>query len=104
MGLIMKQAMSGPAVWKGQDSVVKLGRPEGVVVSVPVGEGGRLKTQILRPDPLVAPLQQGQSLGMLRVTNAAGAVVADKPLLVLETVEESGLIGRAWDSLRLWIK
>ena len=32
------------------------------------------------------------------------ALVALSPLLVLETVEESGLVGRAWDSLRLWIK
>ena len=98
------QPVATPAIWKGQSSVVKLGRPEGVVVTVPAGEGAKLKTQILRPDPLVAPLQKGQSLGTLRVTNAAGAVVVDKPLVVLETVEESGLIGRAWDSLRLWIK
>ena len=93
-----------PAVWKGKAPTVGLGVPEGIVVSVPAGEGAKLKTQILRPDPLVAPLQKGQSLGTLRVTNAAGAVVVDKPLLVLETVEESGLVGRAWDSLRLWIK
>jgi D-alanyl-D-alanine carboxypeptidase (penicillin-binding protein 5/6) len=98
------QPVATPAVWKGQAAVVKLGRPEGVIVTVPAGEGAKLKTQILRPDPLVAPLQKGQSLGTLRVTNAAGAVVVDKPLLVLETVEESGLVGRAWDSLRLWIK
>ena len=98
------QAVATPQVWKGKASVVKLGRPEGVIVTVPAGEGGKLRTQVLRPEPLLAPLQQGQSVGTLRVTNAAGVIVADKPLLVLETVEEAGLIGRAWDALRLWIR
>ncbi len=98
------QAVATPQVWKGKASVVKLGRPEGVIVTVPAGEGGKLRTQVLRPEPLLAPLQQGQAVGTLRVTNAAGVIVADKPLLVLETVEEAGLIGRAWDALRLWIR
>ena len=98
------QAVATPQVWKGKASVVKLGRPEGVIVTVPAGEGGKLRTQVLRPEPLLAPLQQGQAVGTLRVTNAAGVIVADKPLLVLETVEEAGIIGRAWDALRLWIR
>lgn len=98
------QPVATPAVWKGKASTVKLGRPDGVVVAVPAGEAGRLKTEIARPDPLVAPLQRGQSLGTLRVTQADGTPVAQVPLMVLETVDESGLLGRAWDALRLWIR
>jgi len=93
-----------PRIWKGKAPVVKLGKPEGVVVSVPAGEGGRLKTEIVRPDPLVAPLQQGQSMGSLRVSLANGTQVTEVPLTVLETVAETGLVGRAWDALRLWIQ
>lgn len=98
------QAVSSPKVWKGKQPEVKLGRAEGVVVTVPSGEGARLKTEVVRPDPLVAPLQRGQALGTLRVTTAAGQPVAEVPLTVLETVEESGIFGRAWDALRLWIQ
>jgi D-alanyl-D-alanine carboxypeptidase (penicillin-binding protein 5/6) len=93
-----------PKVWKGKASSVKLGRPGGVVVAVPAGEGARLKTEIIRPDPLVAPLQRGQAVGVLRVSLANGAQVTEVPLTVLDTVEESGLFGRAWDALRLWIQ
>jgi serine-type D-Ala-D-Ala carboxypeptidase (penicillin-binding protein 5/6) len=93
-----------PRIWKGKAPVVKLGQPGGVVVSVPAGQGGRLKTDVVRPDPLVAPLLQGQSVGVLRVSLTSGAVVTELPLSVLETVEESGLIGRAWDALRLWVQ
>lgn len=93
-----------PRVWKGKAAEVKLGKPEGIVVSVPTGEGSRLKTEVARPDPLIAPLVRGQALGSLRVSMASGAAVTEVPLEVLETVEESGVFGRAWDALRLWIQ
>ena len=38
------------------------------------------------------------------VATAAGAPVADVPLVALEPVEQSGIFGRAWDAIRLWIK
>jgi D-alanyl-D-alanine carboxypeptidase (penicillin-binding protein 5/6) len=52
----------------------------------------------------VAPLTQGQRVGTLKVTTAGGAKIADVPLVVLEPVELAGLLGRAWDAIRLWIK
>ncbi|GLS16825.1 MULTISPECIES: D-alanyl-D-alanine carboxypeptidase family protein [Hydrogenophaga] len=97
-------AVVTPKVWKGKAAQARLGRAEGVVVSVPAGEGAGLKTEVLRPDPLVAPLQRGQLLGTLRVSLANGTPVAEVPLTVLDTVEESGIFGRAWDALRLWIQ
>lgn len=98
------EPLSSPKVWKGKSEIAKLGRPEGIVVSVPAGQGAGLKTDISRPDPLVAPLQRGQQVGTLHVRLANGEAVADVPLTVLETVEESGVLGRAWDALRLWIQ
>ena len=93
-----------PRIWKGKSEQVRLGRPEGVVVTVPAGEGARLKSEVIRPDPLVAPLKRGDMVGKLRVTLASGATVAEIPLTVMDTVEESGVFGRAWDAIRLWIQ
>ncbi len=98
------QAVVSPKVWKGKSSVVKLGRAEAIVVAVPAGSGGKLKTQVARPDPLVAPFSRWQPMGSLRVTTGNDVVVAEVPLMTLEAVEESGVLGRAWDSVRLWIK
>jgi D-alanyl-D-alanine carboxypeptidase (penicillin-binding protein 5/6) len=98
------QAAVTPAVWKGKAPTVGLGVPEGIVVSVPAGEGAKLKTEVVRPDPLVAPLQKGQKLGSLKVSTGGGVAVTEVPLTVLETVEEAGILGRAWDAIRLWIK
>ena len=93
-----------PEVWKGVQPTVRLGAEGSVVVAVPRGEGDKLKTQVQRTDPLVAPLDKGQRVGTLKVTTAAGATVAEVPLVVQEAVPQAGLFGRAWDSIRLWIK
>ena len=98
------QPMVSPQVWKGTVAVAKLGAAGGVFVTVPKGEGGKLQTKIERTDPLVAPLAKGQRVGSLKVSTASGLAVLELPLVVLEPVEQAGLIGRAWDSLRLWIK
>ena len=91
-------------VWKGAKSQVGLGAAGAVVVAVPKGEGGKLRTAVERIDPLVAPLQQGQRVGTLKVSTAGGAPVAELPLVVMAEVPLAGILGRAWDALRLWIK
>jgi serine-type D-Ala-D-Ala carboxypeptidase (penicillin-binding protein 5/6) len=91
-------------VWKGQVNEAKLVGEGAVFVAVPRGEGDKLKTTIERTDPLVAPLAKGQRVGTLKVTTAAGTPVATLPLVVAEEVPQAGLLGRAWDAIRLWIK
>ena len=94
-----------PSVWKGKSSTVSLGQPQAIVVSVPAGTAGKLKTQVARPDPLVAPFKRGQLVGSLKITSGDNpAVIAEVPLVALEAVEEAGILGRAWDAVRLWIK
>ena len=97
------QTVVSPPIWKGSSSTAKLGSAAAVYVSVPKGDGDKLKTDISRTDPLVAPLAKGQVVGSIKVT-ANGAPVAELPLTVLENVDSAGLLGRAWDSLRLWIQ
>jgi len=97
------QAVVTPSVWKGRGSQVKLGRFAPIVVAVPAGAAGRIQTQVARPEPLVAPLNRGQAVGALKVTLDQKPLV-DVPLLVLDTVEQAGFVGRAWDTVRLWVK
>jgi D-alanyl-D-alanine carboxypeptidase (penicillin-binding protein 5/6) len=91
-------------VWKGKSPEAKLGASGGLFVTVPKGEGGKLQTKVEHTDPLVAPLTKGQRVGTIKVTTISGAPVIDVPLVVLEPVEQAGIFGRAWDSMRLWIK
>ncbi len=97
------QPVATPAVWKGKQSTLKIGRTEPIVVTVPSGSAGKVTTQIVRQDPLVAPFTQGQSVGTLKVL-VGEQTLAEVPLVALEGVEQAGILGRAWDAIRLWIK
>lgn len=97
------QPIVTPEVWKGASKLAKLGASGGLLVTVPRGEGNKLKTEVQRTDPLVAPLAKGQRVGTIKVTSGT-ATVAELPLVVLEPVEQAGFFGRMWDALRLWIK
>ncbi len=98
-----RQPVASVPVWKGRDNQVPLGRPEPLVVAVPNGQVRLLRSELLRPDPLVAPLKLGQSVGRMKIY-MANHLLTEKQLLVLNPVDESGVLGRAWDALRLWIK
>ncbi len=98
------KAMATVPVWKGKTSEARLGAVGAVFVTVPKGEGGKLKTTLSRTDPLIAPLSKGQRVGTLKVTTESGAAIAELPLVALDGVEQAGVMGRAWDALRLWIK
>ena len=97
------QAVATPAIWKGKASTVKLGRADALVVAVPTGAAAQIKTQLARPDPLVAPVTKGQTIGSLKVFRGEQLWV-EMPLQALDAVEQAGVLGRAWDALRLWIK
>ena len=90
-------------VWKGSLRQVKAGVRGDLFVTVPKGEGGKLKAELVSQQPLVAPLAQGQRVGTVRVS-LDGKPLAEYPLVALETVGPAGILGRAWDTLRLWIK
>lgn len=97
------QAIATPEVWKGSQSTVKIGFPNDVTVTVPKGVAGKLKPVLERKDPLVAPIARNGQVGTLKM------MVDGKPLLVLpvvalEEVPQATILGRAWDSMRLWIK
>jgi D-alanyl-D-alanine carboxypeptidase (penicillin-binding protein 5/6) len=90
-------------VWKGATNGVKAGTKGDLYVTLPKGEAGKLKAELVAQRPLIAPLAQGQPVGTLRVT-LDGKPFAEYPLIALEAVGPAGIFGRAWDTLRLWIK
>jgi D-alanyl-D-alanine carboxypeptidase (penicillin-binding protein 5/6) len=97
------QSVKAIEVWKGAGNEVKAGFKNDIVVTVPKGESDKLKAELLSQQPLVAPVAQGQRVGTLRVTYD-GKQVGEYPLVALEGVAVAGIFGRAWDTLRLWLK
>jgi D-alanyl-D-alanine carboxypeptidase (penicillin-binding protein 5/6) len=96
-------AVTAPDVWKGNAKSLPLGQPNALVVDVPTGRASQLRATLSRPDPLVAPYFRGQPVGQLKVT-LADQPYLELPLVALASVDQAGLLGRAWDALRLWIR
>jgi D-alanyl-D-alanine carboxypeptidase (penicillin-binding protein 5/6) len=90
-------------VWKGAVSVVKAGRFQSIVVAAPSGSASKLKTQVVRTEPLLAPIAIGQQVATLQVF-IGDQTLTELPLLALDAVEQAGILGRAWDAVRLWVR
>ena len=90
-------------VWKGAADAVKVGFERDIIVTVPKGNAEKLRAELVSQQPLVAPVAQGQRVGTLRVSYD-GEQLAEYPLVALEQVGLAGVFGRAWDTLRLWLK
>ncbi|MDX1376092.1 MAG: D-alanyl-D-alanine carboxypeptidase family protein [Burkholderiales bacterium] len=90
-------------VWKGKAEQVDAGFAGDLVLTVPRGKAAELKAELTSRTPLIAPVEQAQPVGMLRVT-LDGEPVGEYGLIALEAVPAAGFFGRTWDTLRLWLK
>lgn len=97
------QVIQSPEVWKGSSGTVKIGFTNDVMVTVPKGVAGKMKPVLERKDPLVAPLPLNTQVGTLKMM-VDGKPLLQLPVVALEEVSEASIFGRAWDSMRLWLK
>jgi D-alanyl-D-alanine carboxypeptidase (penicillin-binding protein 5/6) len=97
------QAVESPEVWKGAQAQVKVGFTHDVYVTVPKGVAGKIKPVLERKDPLVAPINQNSAIGTLKLM-VDGTPLSELPVVALEQVNQASIFGRAWDSVRLWMK
>ncbi|MEI6721139.1 MAG: D-alanyl-D-alanine carboxypeptidase family protein [Betaproteobacteria bacterium] len=97
------QAVKSIEVWKGAAPEVKAGFPYEMYITIPKGQADKVKADLLAQQPLMAPVSQGQKIGVMRVT-LDGKPIGEYPVVALESVAVAGILGRAWDTLRLWIK
>ncbi|HCZ16561.1 MAG TPA: D-alanyl-D-alanine carboxypeptidase family protein [Accumulibacter sp.] len=88
-------------VWKGQESAVKIGFANDLVIVVPKGFGPKIKTELASQQPLMAPVTLGQTLATLKVS-VDGKPYGDYPVLALEAVPAAGIVGRMVDAVRMW--
>ena len=97
------QPIQSPEVWKGSANTVKIGFANDVLVTVPKGVAGKLKPVLERKDPLLAPLALHSRVGTLKMM-VDGKPLLELPVVALEEVQQASIFGRAWDSMRLWLK
>lgn len=93
------QELRKPRVWFGTENEVSVGLAEKFNVTMPKGQAGDIKTQISLSPELNAPLKKGQIVGKLTAT-LNGKVIAEKPLVALQAVEEAGFFSRMIDHVK----
>ena len=93
------QLLAKSKVWFGKENEVQIGLAEDFNVTMPKGKADAIKTQLVVQPKLTAPLKQGQVVGKY-VATLDGKVIAEKPLVALQAVEEAGFFARMLDHIK----
>jgi len=93
-------------VYQGKNDHVWLIPARAVWITVPRGYEKRVSFRLRYPAPLIAPVAQGQDIGVIEAVLASGkkkpAVLARVNMQARQTVQRASWFGRTWDVLRLW--
>jgi D-alanyl-D-alanine carboxypeptidase (penicillin-binding protein 5/6) len=87
-------------IWKGSERRLDVGFRRDLFLTIPKGAFSRLSAKIETYQPILAPIQGGQQLGVLKLA-LSGKPYAEFPLVALETVPLANVFSRGWDSIRL---
>jgi D-alanyl-D-alanine carboxypeptidase (penicillin-binding protein 5/6) len=88
-------------IWKGEESELPLGVPQGLSVTVLKGQAPQVSTTTTVQPSIIAPVQKGQPLGEI-VVKVGEQEVSRTPLVALQEVPESGWFGRMIDSILMF--
>jgi D-alanyl-D-alanine carboxypeptidase (penicillin-binding protein 5/6) len=97
------KTMTTLKVWKGTRGDVPAGFLADRYLTLPRGKADKLALTMEAQEPLLAPIARAQRVGTVKVA-LEGKPVAEFPLIALEDVPAAGIFGRAWDTIRLWLK
>jgi len=95
------QVLETTQVWAGEQDQLKLGLTEELSVTIPRGQSEQLQAVLDLDKVITAPVAKGQAFGMAKVM-LNDQVVAEVPVVALETIEEAGLLKRIWDAIALF--
>jgi D-alanyl-D-alanine carboxypeptidase (penicillin-binding protein 5/6) len=98
-----RQEVTAIRVWKGAEKAVKAGFARELRLAVPKGSRDKLTATVDSLQPLLAPVRAGQRVGTLRV-EFDGKPYGEFPVVALDEVPLAGMLGRAWDAIRLFIQ
>ena len=90
-------------VFKGETAEVPLGVTEPLFVTVPRGKAAGLQADLDVPESSIAPLDDGQPLGSVKVS-LAGEELMQRPLVALNAIPEGSWWQRAIDTVLLWFQ
>ncbi|MEO8385366.1 MAG: D-alanyl-D-alanine carboxypeptidase family protein [Betaproteobacteria bacterium] len=97
------EAIATPEIFKGTQNTIKLGFDRDIWLTLPKDKFAGMKASLTTMQPLIAPYSPGQKAGVMKLTQN-DKLVAEIPVVALESVPVAGLLGRGWDAIRLIFK
>jgi D-alanyl-D-alanine carboxypeptidase (penicillin-binding protein 5/6) len=97
------QSINQLKVWKGSENQVASTVADDLFVTVPKGEYANVKAMMSSTQPLIAPIKKGQVIGSVKFT-LNGKTVDERNLVAAKSIDSAGILGRAWDSIKLLLQ
>jgi D-alanyl-D-alanine carboxypeptidase (penicillin-binding protein 5/6) len=94
------QSINQLKVWKGTENQLASTVADDLFVTVPKGEYANVKAVMSSTQPLIAPIKKGQVIGNVKFT-LNGKTIDERNLVAAKSIDGAGILGRAWDSIKL---
>ncbi len=94
-------AAASVRIWKGESDNLAAGPARDIWLTLPRNGFDQLKTEAILNERVEAPVNKGQTIGSLRVTQG-GEVLDEVQLVALEDMPSGGLWGSMVDGIKLW--
>ena len=97
------QKISQLKVWKGADNQVDSTVSNDLYITLAKGQYANVKAVISSTQPLIAPIKKGQIIGNVKFM-LNGKIIDQRNLVAAKSIEGAGILGRAWDSIKLLLQ
>jgi D-alanyl-D-alanine carboxypeptidase (penicillin-binding protein 5/6) len=95
-----EQSVSNKRIWKGTEKYLDIGFSADRYITIPKGQRDALKATLETHQPMLAPIDRGQQLGVLHLT-LNDKPYLDLPLVALEDIPLANVFSRGVDNIRL---
>ncbi len=95
------QQLNEARVWGGESDVLDLGVLKDLYITIPRGQHSALSASLDIDKHILAPVQQTSPFGMVSV-KLNDQVIAQEPLVALQSVDQAGFFKRLWDQVVLF--
>ena len=95
------ESIKSVPVWFADQESFDVGLKQDLFITIARGAKEQLVVETLIDDYVEAPFKQGESFGSMTV-RLDGEVLAERPLVALTDMPESGFLARIWDAIKLF--
>ena len=95
------ESIKSVPVWYAEQEAFDVGLKQDLFITIARGAKEQLVIETLTDEHVEAPFKKGESFGSMTV-RLDGEVLAERPLVALSDMPESGFLARIWDAIKLF--